>query len=77
MAYRAQVDVENFDLDTRDRIGDGRIDESKLWEATKLAIDVQLLTGARPSEVRLLTWSEINPSGHFGSLQRSALSHRP
>ena len=32
--YRAQVDVENFDLDTRDRIGDGKIDESKLWEAT-------------------------------------------
>lgn len=36
------------------------IDESKLWEATKLAIEFQLLTGARPSEVRLLTWSEIS-----------------
>lgn len=36
------------------------IDTSKLWESTKLAIEFQLLTGARPSEVRLLTWSEIN-----------------
>jgi len=36
------------------------IDSSKLWEATKLAIEFQLLTGARPSEVRLLTWREIN-----------------
>lgn len=36
------------------------IDESRLWEATKLAIEFQLLTGARPSEVRLATWQEIN-----------------
>lgn len=36
------------------------IDESRLWEATKLAIEFQLLTGARPSEVRLATWHEIN-----------------
>ena len=36
------------------------VDESKLWEATKLAIEFQLLTGARPSEVRLLTWDEVN-----------------
>lgn len=36
------------------------VDDSKLWESTKLAIEFQLLTGARPSEVRLLTWSEIN-----------------
>lgn len=36
------------------------IDDSKLWEATKLAVEFQLLTGARPSEVRLLTWSEVN-----------------
>ena len=36
------------------------IDTSKLWEGTKLAIEFQLLTGARPSEVRLLTWTEVN-----------------
>lgn len=36
------------------------IDSSKLREATKLAIEFQLLTGARPSEVRLLTWREIS-----------------
>lgn len=36
------------------------VDDSKLWEATKLAIEFQLLTGARPSEVRLLTWGELN-----------------
>ena len=37
------------------------VDDSRLREATKLAIEFQLLTGARPSEVRLSTWSEINP----------------
>lgn len=36
------------------------VDDSRMWEATKLAIEFQLLTGARPSEVRLLTWGEIN-----------------
>jgi integrase len=36
------------------------IDESKLWEATKLAIEFLLLTGARPSEVRLMTWEEVS-----------------
>lgn len=36
------------------------LDESQLWDCTKLAIEFQLLTGARPSEVRLATWSEIN-----------------
>lgn len=36
------------------------VEESKLWEATKLAIEFQLLTGARPAEVRLLTWIEVN-----------------
>jgi len=35
------------------------IDQSQLWEATKLAIEFQLLTGARPSEIRLATWSEM------------------
>ncbi len=33
---------------------------SLMWDATKLAIEFQLLTGARPVEVRLATWSEIN-----------------
>ncbi len=36
------------------------VEESQLWTATKLVIEFQLLTGARPSEVRLLTWNEIN-----------------
>jgi len=65
------------------------IDDSRLWDATKLAIEFQLLTGARPSEVRLLTWSEINTDralwviaaerfksgrGHRVHLSRQALS---
>lgn len=36
------------------------VDQSHLWEATKLSIEFQLLTGARPSEVRLATWEEFN-----------------
>ena len=36
------------------------IDGSQLWTATKLAIEFQVLTGARPGEVRLLAWAEIN-----------------
>ncbi|RRS05051.1 site-specific integrase [Aquabacterium soli] len=36
------------------------IDASRLNEATKLAIEFQLLTGARPTEVRLATFSEFN-----------------
>ncbi len=36
------------------------VDGSLMWDATKLAIEFQLLTGARPVEVRLATWSEIN-----------------
>jgi integrase len=36
------------------------VDQSHLWEATKLAVEFQLLTGARPSEVRLMTWSEVD-----------------
>lgn len=36
------------------------VDDSQLWEATKLAIQFQVLTGARPSEVRLMTLSEVN-----------------
>lgn len=36
------------------------VDASQLWPATKLAIEFQVLTGARPSEVRLATWPEIN-----------------
>jgi integrase len=36
------------------------LDTSSLWESTKLAIEFQLLTGARPTEVRLTTWKEIN-----------------
>ena len=36
------------------------VDESKLWESTKLVIEFQLLTGARPAEVRQATWAEVN-----------------
>ncbi|HTT12887.1 MAG TPA: tyrosine-type recombinase/integrase [Burkholderiaceae bacterium] len=35
------------------------VDASMLWPATRLAIEFQLLTGARPGEVRLAEWSEI------------------
>lgn len=37
------------------------LDASKrMWPATKLAIELQLLTGARPAEVRLAEWGEID-----------------
>jgi integrase len=36
------------------------LDESDMHEATKLAVEFQLLTGARPGEVRLATWAEVN-----------------
>lgn len=36
------------------------IEQSRLWPATKLAIEFQLLTGARPGEVRLATWKEVD-----------------
>jgi len=36
------------------------LDASSLWPATKLAIELQLLTGARPTEIRLATWGEID-----------------
>ena len=35
------------------------LDTSRLWSSTKLAVEFQILTGARPSEIRLATWSEI------------------
>ncbi len=35
------------------------IDDSSMWACTKLAIEFQLLTGARPGEVRHAEWSEI------------------
>ena len=38
------------------------VDESQLWPSTKYAIEFQLLTGARPGEVRLAAWSEIRTS---------------
>ncbi|MFM8769736.1 MAG: hypothetical protein ACKOD9_18900, partial [Rubrivivax sp.] len=53
-----QVLTENFDYDVRGRIGDAElvallkaVDESDLYLSTRLAIEFQLLTGARPSEV--------------------------
>lgn len=38
----------------------GELDRSRLYPATKLAIEFQLLTGARPGEVREATWAEFN-----------------
>jgi integrase len=36
------------------------VNESDMHEATKLAVEFQLLTGARPGEVRLARWGEVN-----------------
>lgn len=36
------------------------VDASHLWDSTKLVIEFQLLTGARPGEVRSMVWSEVN-----------------
>ncbi len=36
------------------------LERSQLWASTKLAIELQLLTGARPSEVRLASWPEFD-----------------
>lgn len=36
------------------------LDASRVWPSTRYAVEFQLLTGARPGEVRLATWSEIN-----------------
>lgn len=33
---------------------------SGIWESTRLIIELQLLTGARPSEARMATWSEVD-----------------
>jgi integrase len=54
------------------------VDESHLWESTKLAIEFQLLTGARPVEVRLMTWSEVNTERAAWSLPAERVkSDRP
>ena len=37
----------------------GELDSSRVWQSTKLAIEFQLLTGARPGEVRSAAWSEV------------------
>ena len=34
--------------------------KSSLWPSTKLAIEFQLLTGARPTEIRFATWDQMN-----------------
>ncbi|MFN7695610.1 MAG: tyrosine-type recombinase/integrase [Burkholderiales bacterium] len=38
------------------------LERSKIWPATRLAIEFQLLTGARPGEVREAKWGEFNLS---------------
>jgi integrase len=40
------------------------VDASRLNESTKLAIEFQILTGARPTEARLATWAEFNLKRH-------------
>ncbi len=40
------------------------VDDSDMRTATKLAIEFQVLTGARPGEVRLATWSEVRTDRH-------------
>jgi integrase len=34
--------------------------KSRLWASTRFAIEFQLLTGARPTEIRLATWDEMH-----------------
>lgn len=46
------------------------LDTSKILESTRLAIEFQLLTGARPGEVRLATWSEIDLNAKTWTLPR-------
>jgi integrase len=36
------------------------LDQSRLWLATRLAIEFQLVTGARPGDVRLAEWKEFS-----------------
>jgi integrase len=36
------------------------LERSATWPATKLAIELQLLTGVRPGEARLASWDEID-----------------
>ncbi len=36
------------------------LEASQLWPSTKLAIELQLLTGVRPVEIRLADWSEFD-----------------
>ena len=38
----------------------GALNTSRVWQSTRLAIELQLLTGARPGEIRLAQWSEID-----------------
>lgn len=40
------------------------VDDSDMHAATKLVIEFQILTGARPGEVRLSKWSEIRTDRH-------------
>jgi len=41
----------------------GDLERSRLWPSTRLAVELQLLTGARPTEIRLATWDEIDLAG--------------
>jgi len=47
------------------------VDSSRLWTATRLAIEFQLLTGARPGEVRLATWKEVDLKHAVWTIRRT------
>jgi len=38
----------------------GTLESSAIWPTTRLAIELQLLTGVRPGEARLASWDEID-----------------
>ena len=56
--YRPAPVVAADDGEIVDLLSD--LDQSRLWPATKLAIELQLLTGARPGDIRLATLKEFD-----------------
>jgi len=49
------------------------LDKSQLWPSTKLAIEFQLLTGGRPTEIRLATWAEMDLARRVWTIPDSRL----
>jgi integrase len=50
--------------------------KSRAFEATKLALEFQILTAARPGEVRNATWSEINIAERLHTIPRERYKTR-